>query len=83
MELGLEIYGDEMQAAQLEVLIKILAHQRAIASMLCDKFTSSDKESDQLYRSFLDDSNDYGSVIHKDLFERRGHVDPKDILPNA
>jgi len=82
MDIKLEIYGNEMQSAQLEVLIKILAHQKATISLLCDKYAKTDLEADQLYREAMDECNTFGSSILQDLYERRGHVEPGDILPN-
>ncbi len=81
MELGLEIYGDEMQAAQLEVLIKILAHQKATLLMLCDNKAKSIDEADSLYSLCMADCDRYGSEIFQDLYVRRGQIDPNDILP--
>lgn len=81
MNIKLEIYGNEMQSAQLELLIKILAQQKAAISLMCDKF-AKDGESDAVFRETMQESDSYAQQILEDLFVRRGNVNPDDILPN-
>ena len=81
MDIKLEIYGNEMQSAQLEILIKILAHQKATISLLCDKYAKTDDEADDFYREAMDECNTFAREILEDLFVRRGNVNPDDILP--
>ena len=80
MDIKLEIYGNEMQSAQLEILIKILAQQKAAISLMCDKFTK-DGETDDVFRETMQEADTYAHQILEDLYLRRGHVDPNDILP--
>jgi hypothetical protein len=80
MELKLEIYGNEMQAAQLELLIKILGTQKATISLLCEKF-AKDGEADAVFRETMIEAGEYSKKILEDLFARRGHVNPDDISP--
>ena len=81
MEIKLEIYGNEMQAAQLEILIKILAHQKATLLMLCDNKAKTIDEADSLYSLCMDDCNRFGDEIFQDLYSRRGQINQNDILP--
>ncbi len=82
MDIGLKLEGDELFSAQIELLIKILSIQKATVSALCDKFTMTEKESDELYSSVMDESNLYGSQILQDLYGRRGKIDLNDVLGN-
>ena len=82
MDIKLEIYGNEMQAAQLELLIKILAHQKATISLLCDKLSKSEQEADELISLVNDECVQMAETIRLSLYERRGHINPDDILPN-
>lgn len=76
----LDLRQDEIFSAQLELLIKILAHQKGVLSLLCDKYGATEDESDKLYAEVIEECNAYGLEILKDLQERRGHIDLDDIL---
>lgn len=76
----LELKGNEVYNAQLELLIKILATNKAIGSFLSDKFSKTQNESDELYKSFVEDSNHFADEILKDLYERGGNIDLNDLL---
>jgi hypothetical protein len=80
-EFALDLRGDEVFSAQIEMLIKIAAMQKSIASLLCDKFAKTPEESDELFQSVVDDSNTYSSEIMRDLYARRGHINIGNILP--
>ena len=79
-ELNLE--GDEVYSAQVELLIKILAIQKATASFICDKFAKTETESDEFYDWLVAESNQFGREILADLSLRRGKIDLNEILKN-
>ena len=82
MDIDLKLEGEDLFSAQLQLLINILATQNATASMLCDKLTQSDEESDALYRSFQDEVKTNAKQILQNLYEQRGKIDLNDILGN-
>jgi hypothetical protein len=80
MDIALELEGQELYSAQIELLIKILAIQKATVSFVCDKFSKTENESDEYYNSVMDDANQYGRQIFSDLYERRGKINLDDVL---
>ena len=80
MDIPLKLEGDEFFSAQLEILIKLLSLQKATISLLCDKHSKTQDESDELYRSVVDEANVYAQQILHDLYERRGNIDLNDVL---
>lgn len=82
MDVKLKLTDDTMPLAQLDTLIKILAHQKATISILCDKYTHSDTESDELFENVMRGADDYYQQIYENLFAKYSTVNPNDILPN-
>ena len=81
MENKLKLNEDTMPLAQLEVLIKILAHQKATISILCDKFTDSEIQSNELFEAVLHEAGVYFQQVYDDLFAKYSSLTLKDILP--
>ncbi len=82
MEIKLSIRGEDMPVAQLQTLMKILAHQKALISLMCDKNSKTVEESDDLYKSVMSEADEYYQKVYEDLFAKYSIVDPKDILPD-
>lgn len=80
MDIELKLEGEAMFSSQLELLIKILATQRATVSFLCDKYSNSEEESDKIFKSIMGETDFFASEILKDLYERKGKIEIKDIL---
>jgi len=82
MDIKLKLTEYTMPLAQLDTLIKILAHQKATISILCDKYTNSNEESDELFENVMRGADDYYQQIYENLFAKYSTVNPDDILPN-
>lgn len=80
MDINLKLEGEEMFSAQLELLIKILATQQAIISLLCNKHSTTQEESDKFFKDVQDEVSQYASSILHSLYELRGKINITDIL---
>jgi hypothetical protein len=79
-EIGLDLRDEQFNSAVIELLIRNLAWQKSIGSLLADKFSNSEMPSDVVYKSLVDDCNREAQKILMNLYERRGHVDLNDLL---
>lgn len=82
MEQSITMTKEHYEDTMLELSIKILSHQKALISLICDKYSTDEISADELYRDVMDDTNDYFQKILDDIYARRGYIDPKDILPS-
>ena len=82
MNIKLKLNDDTMPLAQIDTLIDILAHQKALISLLCDKHTSTNEESDELFKSVMNDVSGYYQKVYDNLFAKYSTVNPGDLLPN-
>ena len=80
MEVSMRLTDDEVQNAQLEILIKIQAMQRTTLSLMCEKFAIPG-EANTLFDEMISECNIYAHQIFEDLYARRGSLDLKDIFP--
>ncbi|MBS3915662.1 MAG: hypothetical protein KG003_14300 [Bacteroidetes bacterium] len=82
MNIKLKLTEETMPLAQLDTLIKILAHQKATISILCDKYTNSNEESDELFENVMRGADEYYQQVYEHIFAKYSSVNPDDFLPN-
>jgi hypothetical protein len=80
MNIELKLEGQEMYNAQIELLIKILATQKATATTLVEMIAKSDQEAEEFISLLNDEADKYAKTILRSLYERRGKIDLNDIL---
>lgn len=81
MNIKLHLTDDTMPLAQLDTLIKILAHQKATLSFLCDNKSKSIEEADALFAGAIAQTDIFYQEIYEHLFLKYSTVDPNDLLP--
>lgn len=82
MDIKLQLNDDTMPLAQLETLIKILAHQKATLSFLCDNKSKTIEEADALFAGVIAETDIFYQEVYENLFAKYSTVNPNDILPN-
>ena len=80
MDINLKLEGEEVFSAQLELLIKILALQKATATTLIEMIAKSDQEANEFISLLNVEADKYAKTILHSLYERRGKINLNDIL---